>query len=94
MSEDRNGVFESAVISDTFATEVVSVQRMGANVRIVFAAQQVVFDGTGGVRERVVVAKLILPADAIPLSLARIAEAESDPAKNDLRERRVLSLVN
>jgi hypothetical protein len=89
-------VMEPGVTPDTFATELVACHRLGGNLRLTFAVQQRMFDGTpDGTPERVVVAKLVLPADAVQESLLTIARAlDGPPDQPAPRPRKNLTLVN
>lgn len=67
---------EPCVVSDTFCSELALVERIGPCLRLTFAVAQTIH-GCGGASERTVVAKVVIPAEAMASLLRQISE----PAK-------------
>lgn len=59
-------IVEASHVLDTFATELSGVERLGCCVRFIVTAYQ---RNPSGENERIVVAKIILPFDAVPAAI-------------------------
>lgn len=59
-------IVEASHILDTFATELSGVERLGSCVRFTLTSIQ---HSPGGEYERVVVAKIVIPLDAVPAAI-------------------------
>lgn len=64
---------ETTAVQDTFATELSSVERLGLNFRFVLSAMGHCYPD--GARERVIVAKIVMPADAVRAAIELASEA-------------------
>lgn len=67
---------EPSVIADTFCSELACIEQIGPCLRLTFAVAQTVHGGDGA-SERAVVAKVVIPAEAMASLLRQISE----PAK-------------
>ncbi|WP_428031797.1 hypothetical protein [Ancylobacter sp.] len=68
---------EPCVITDTFCSELALVESIGPCLRLTFAVAQTIH-GCDGASERTVVAKVVIPAEAVASLLRQI----SGPAKS------------
>src|SRR5688572_21007762 len=67
----QHPLIEAVAVSDTFCTELAYVERVGPCLRLVFAVEQSIIDSNSA--ERIVMAKIVLPADATLLVLAQLS---------------------
>lgn len=79
-------ISEPYPIADTFCSEVVSVQRIGPCVRLVFAVPQEMWSDGDACAQRAIVAKLVLPAEAAETLIAQIGMAKAEAALPRQRE--------
>ena len=67
----QHPLLEPVSISDTFCTELAYVERIGPCLRLVFAVEQSIVDSNSA--ERLVMAKVVLPAEAALMMLAQLS---------------------
>ena len=76
---DHTPISEPVPILDTFVTELAVAEVLGPCVRLIFVVRQNSLYGEGA--ERVVVAKLVVPAEVVkhlPIDLATLISAGSE----------------
>ena len=59
-------LIESCAVSDAFCTDLARIERVGPCVRLVFSVRQGAPHDDTLQTENIVIAKLVLPADALP----------------------------
>jgi hypothetical protein len=79
MTDDVSNLCEPALIPDSFCTDLTRIERIGPCVRLTFTVPQGASFGSART-ENHVIAKLVLPADALPrIARALLADAAEIP---------------
>jgi hypothetical protein len=77
--DNRPPLVEPSPIQDVFVTELAAIMRLGPNLRLTFSVPEI--DIHDGRPERVVMVKLVIPAEAVPAMLATLSEGNCSPRR-------------